>query len=480
MTPPYVASGIAPFRMHHFTNEFNYTGWHNFDMQDYAATHGFDAVAPYVRDRDAWNNLPTDTIRLHWGTFVHWEGWMAEHGIPAHRYDLLADRDLVSELKPAAAEWYNGSLLAMLDLEHALPAPQQVDGYPHDGDDAERAKWRQNYYDGYAATLVATAKAVRLDGAPSIGIYGWQPFRKTWFGLEDAVVDPATYWEWHAFGRKIYDAYDVMHPDVYCFYFDPANVAFTLANVDLCRKLIESEPVRKPMRPYYWTLLHGGDAKYHWWKDQPIYNEEARARTTLAFFAGIDGIVEWNWSDLGSHIKPPPIEPGRDVMVGHAFDATTDDGRTATIKRYDIVRIIAVSDGRVHLRRHLRGLQDLPPDAPSFVVDRALLQSHLRPAAGAIAAVIEGLALVKPLEYILRHGEVAVDVSAQRQFAEHLPIVRRVTLDGLHVMATYDPGCVYGGEPRDIVLADFAGRHGMTLTLPADAQVRLFVVRDPR
>ncbi len=41
---PYVARGIKPFRLHYFNCEFNYGGWHNFAMADYAAAHGFNII----------------------------------------------------------------------------------------------------------------------------------------------------------------------------------------------------------------------------------------------------------------------------------------------------------------------------------------------------------------------------------------------------------------------------------------------------
>lgn len=105
------------------------------------------------------------------------------------------------------------------------------------------------------------------------------------------------------------------------------------------------------------------------------------------------------------------------------------------------------------------------------------LTRHLRPASEAVAATVEGMALVKPFEYHLRHGEVKVDVPAQEQYAKSLPIVRRVKLGKTHVLATYDPMCLHGGQPREIVLPDFDGRQGLTLKLPADQQTRVFVLR---
>ena len=89
-----------------------------------------------------------------------------------------------------------------------------------------------------------------------------------------------------------------------------------------------------------------------------------------------------------------------------------------------------------------------------------------------------GMALVKPFEHLLRHGEVKIDVSAHRQFAQTLPLVRRVELGGVHVVITYDPAVVHGGEPRNVVLPDFDGHRGLTLTLPADAETRIFVFEE--
>ena len=106
------------------------------------------------------------------------------------------------------------------------------------------------------------------------------------------------------------------------------------------------------------------------------------------------------------------------------------------------------------------------------------LLPHLRPSAEPVAAFIEGLALVKPFEYVLRHGEVKVDVPAQKQFGDELPIIRRVKLGRIHVVATYDPFVLHGGAPRPIVLNDFDGVRGRTLVLPADAKTRIFVLRD--
>ena len=118
-------------------------------------------------------------------------------------------------------------------------------------------------------------------------------------------------------------------------------------------------------------------------------------------------------------------------------------------------------------------------DQPVFAMARAELEPNLRPKSAPVSAMIEGLALVRPLEYTLRHGDVEIDVPAQQQFGQDLPIVRRVSLGPWHIVATYDPGCTFGGEPRSIHLEDFAGHAGLALELPADAQTRIFVLQEP-
>ncbi len=109
---------------------------------------------------------------------------------------------------------------------------------------------------------------------------------------------------------------------------------------------------------------------------------------------------------------------------------------------------------------------------------RDALLKHLRPKCEPVAGVIEGLALVKALEPILRQGEPKVDVPALDQFAKTLPIGRRVKFGRVHLLATFDPLCVRGGAPREIVLRDFDGRSGLTLMLPADAPTRIFALLD--
>ena len=177
-----------------------------------------------------------------------------------------------------------------------------------------------------------------------------------------------------------------------------------------------------------------------------------------------------------------------DATVKDAFvarrEAAPPDAAPVAFKRYDAVRIQSVDEktGLVRFQRvekgNPRGQYGLTDDKPVYAMPKAELLPHLRPRSEPVAAMIEGMALVKPFERILRRGEVKIDVTAQRQFAHALPIVRRVKLGRLHVLATYDPLWEEHAEPRQIVLEDFDGHQGLTLVLPADAQTRIFVLRE--
>ena len=484
---PYVARGIQPFRFRYFNNEFSYGGWHNWAMQDYAITHGFNVVYPYNRKPMDWSHAPKGTKWLRWGGFVDWPKWLKKHDIGALRYDKLLDMDIVQMLENEHVFKPNpGYDQLMIDMEHPRLAPEklrQQPWYPRAGDETERRTFEKTYYEGYALTYTAPIRAARQMGWKNISVYGWEPFLRTYWGLENVRLDPATDWAWNAFGRRIYQAVDILNPSVYCFYWTPNNVAYTLANIDLNMKLVEAMPNRKPVRPYYWTLLHGGGGEKRWWTNQPMVNEDVRAMTACCFFAGCDGLVLWNWSGTGNHHRPPTLKPGVDVMVGRGFEWKTG-GHPAVFKRYDVLHIVEVAPaGNVTFRRiekdNPRGKYGLTDDKPIYTMPRDELRPHLRSDSDPVSAMVEGLALVKPLEYLLRHGEVKVDMPARKQFAETLPIIRRVKLGPYHVIATYDPLCVHGGPPRRIVVTNFDGRKGLTLDLPADAETRIFVLRVP-
>ncbi|MFP4055384.1 MAG: hypothetical protein ACLF0G_00770 [Candidatus Brocadiia bacterium] len=493
---PYVARGIRPFRFRYFHNEFSYGGWHNWAMADYAVTHGFSILFPYNHAIEGWEHLPEGTRWLKWGGFVDWPRWLPEHGIPEGRYDRLARLDVAALLRREEIFGPNpGFHYLMIDMEHPVLDPEELRQQPwfpagaagHLCLAAMRA-----YYDGYAKTYTAPVRAARDAGWHNISVYGWQPFRRTYWGLEEARVHPATHWPWTAFGRRIYEAVDVLNPSVYCFYWTPRNVAYVLANIDLNMKLVRSMPQRKPVRPYFWTLLHGGGGGWRWWRGQPIRDQDVRAMTALAFFTGIDGIVLWNWSGTGNHHRPAlqhkDPQTGQwvchDVMVGEPFERTAEGAaRPTRFVRYDALHVLSVEEGAVRFQRIRKddpganyGVGD---EMPVYAMGRDELLPRLRAKSEPVAAMVEGLALAKAFEYILRHGEVHIDVPAQEQFAEQRPIVRRVALGRFHLLATYDPLWTEQGQPRQVVLDDFAGHEGLTLVVPADAQTRLFVLKGP-
>ncbi len=476
---PYEAEGIEPFRFEHFTNEFSYGGWHNWHMHEYAVTHGFSVLSPYRYAPGEWGHLPEATHWLKWGGLVNWHTWMDERGIEQRHYHELADLDLLSLMLKEEALAYNPQFdQLMIDLEHGKFGPEALrekDFYPADASEAARAAFEERYYDAYAQTYVAPVEAARQNGWSDISVYGWAPFGRTWWGLEKATADPATDWAWNAFGREIYNAVDILNPSVYCFYWSRKNVAYTLANIDLNMQMIAAADERKPMRPYYWNLLHGGGGGDRWWKGQPIPGEDMRAMAAMCFFTGCDGLVLWSWSGTGNHHRPR-VEPEAWVMVEESFQCPPADGDDAVaFERYDVLRIDAVEDDTVRFRLLRRERQEpLKDDDPVFTMTRGDLEPLLRPASSPISAMIEGLALVKPLEYLLSHGEVIVDVPATEQYGQTLPIVRRVALDGYHAIATYDPLALFDDEKRSVTIT-LAG--GSRLTLPADEQVRVFVVK---
>lgn len=487
-TAPYVAGGIQPFRFRHFTNEFSYGGWHNWAMHDYASTHGFQVVYPYNHKPDDWTHLPVGTSWLRWGGFVDWRKWLPEHGIEDGRYDLLPAMDVKGELvKANVFKLDPGYDQLMIDMEHGLLSPDALrkqDWYPADAPEQERADFEKRYYDGYALTYIAPVQAAREAGWRNISIYGWQPFGRRWFGIEKAEVDPDTDWAWNAFGKAIYDEVDILNPSVYCFYWSSQNVAYTLANIDLNMRLVNSCDVRKPVRPYYWTLMHGGGGGWRWWRDQPLSSEETRAMTAACFFTGCDGLVLWNWSGTGNHHRPGKLAKDVDLMVGIPFElAPEGSDEPRRFARYEVLHVLDVSeDGTVRFQRVERdkpaenyGIRD---DRPLFSMSGEALNPYLRCASEPVAAMVEGLALAKCVEYCLRNGEVKIDIPAQLQFKETLPIVRRVKTGPYHIVLTYDQDWAAQEGPRRIALEDFDGVPGRRVTFPADAQTRLFVLRD--
>ncbi len=494
---PYVAKGIRPFRFRYFNCEFNYGGWHNFAMTDYVSAHGFNILYPYTRTVEKEAHLPEGTRWMNWGGFIDWLKWFEEHHLPQGRYDILVDMDLVAihlaedkfSRVPQTDRLSDLATSLMIDMEHSVLPPERLreqDWYPREAGLAKRAAFEKRYYDGYAQTYISAIQAARKQGWDNISLYGWAPYGRTWGGLERPEAAPGEDFAWNAFGKSIYDATDIINNSVYCFYWSPNNVAYVLANIDSNMRFVNAMPERKPVRPYFWTLLHGGGGGWRWWRGQPLANEEQRAMTAAAFFTGGDGLVLWNWSGTGNHHLPPPLKSDADVMLKEAFDWRPEDAsadaRPQSFRRYDVLHLLDVDEEKqiVRFQRIQPEAKDrgIGPEYPAYVMPVEQLKAHLRASSEPVAAMIEGMALVKPLEYLLRHGEVKIDVPAREQFQNTLPIMRRIKLGKIHVILTYDPAVIYGGDPRTITLKNFDGHRGLTLKLPADSETRIVVLKE--
>lgn len=496
--PPYVARDIGPFRFRHLDVEFHYDGSRQstWPICEYATTHGFNRLSLYKVNTTNWGHLPAGT---DWAKVsgYYWANWFKAHQLEPNRWDQLAEAAERGErLIPEGALKPNAAFSRyMVDLEFGglLPADdlRRQPWYPADAGEATRAAFEKRYYAGYALAFSEPGRAAHRDGWQTVSIYAWQSFRQTWYGLDPRIqLDPTTPWVRH-FLDSIYDAYDILHLDGYCYEWSPRNVAFALRTADEGRSYVQTRPTPKPVRLYASTVILNKPACGPWLRVQPLPNEEMRAIVALQFFTGVDGIIQWCFAGNNDHTRPPDLMRFADkpqatnvVQVGHTFAARDAAGTAHAFKRYEFLRVQNVDTNTgtasfYRIRADTR-LEDQPPDRESVcALPCAELGAVLRPVSEPVAAFIEGLALVRPLEYTLRHGEPKQDIDMQRAWSEILPIVRRVTLGNLHVLATYDPAVVHGGAPRRITLDDFGGNKGLTLVLPADEQVRLVLLKSP-
>ena len=511
---PYMASNIAPFQFDHFTVEWNYGGYHTREMRDYALLHGFDLAYLYRQSASEVPVAPSEY--LQW-TGMNWNRWMADNGYEHQRWDQLPQRqamvdEILAEEKFAHIE---GHKHLMIDMEYpSVPMNtaelRAQDWYPSATPDLE---FEQQYYDGFVKTQLVAAEAAHEQGWEKVGFYGWSPFRRQWWGLENAAVNADEDWSWNAYGKSIYNAelLDVIYPSVYSFYWSDQNVAYTLANTDLNLQYVNSEETQKPVRPYFWNALHGGGTGWRWWRNLPMRNEDAAAMFAMNFFTGADGLVLWSWSgtanpnmveidvidcdlDCGIDSGSYATQGNYSVKDSFAVVATDTDAwgsEPMQFEQYDAIVVIAVDidSSMAYFQRvdktnkdDLYGI-DLgwqtgqPATHPVYAMDTAALASLLRATTEPVASMIEGLALVKPFERLLREGEPKVDVLAQTQFGETLPIVRRVEYEDYQIVITYDPQWQLHDEPRTIYLEDFNGNGGLDVVLPADQHPRIFVLQ---
>lgn len=488
-TAPYVAERIAPFAFNRFSNVLNYGGWHTNELVAYGAMHGFGTVYPYVDAPAARPELPQGTRFMTW-VVVNWGAELLPRmGLPAGRWDLLAGRALDHAL--AGIRWpplpSDGFEQLMLDMEDAIAAPVALrlePWYPRAADAATRRRFERDYYDGYVRTRAVTIEAARRRGFRRIGIYGDDVVKPAWFSL--LAGDAAGDGHWDAYQSRIVELVDVVHANLYFYFWSPRNVAFALTVLDLERQRLEALPARKPSQPYFWTLMHGGsDAPWIWNRELPIPTEDARAVTLLALMSGVQGITQWNWSDTGSHVSVPRPAVGTDLQLGSALEARRVDGRgSRRFGRYDALHVVEVADPDLRFRAIDRA-STAPPwgageDRPLYAASSRDLLRAVRTRAEPMAGVVEGLALARAVESLLADGVPANDArDTQRAFVEAGVVHRLVRTGRWFLLATYDPAVLHGGRPRRVELRDFAGIRGLRLRAPADSNVRLWIIEAP-
>lgn len=510
---PYRARQILPFRFHHFTNEFSFTGYFNWEITDYALEHGFNAANfADVPDMRVTSDIPVaNSKRIRWSGF-NWDQWRVSHGIDEPRLDLMPSRaellqDLLNNDIFSAVSDEIGHDYYMVDLESpALPLTldelREQSWYPSSAETPD-LDFEERYYNGYVNTILASIDTAKAHGWLSIGTYGWVPVPPTqvWW---DQEIKPESHWAWDRYGKSLYQTLDVIYFSTYLFYWDDKNVAYSLGATDYNLEMIAGESLHKPVRPYISNLYTGGGGGYRWWKWLPIRNEDMMARTAMNFFTGADGLVFWSDSMveedgiLHNHHRVDLMED-KDYSVKDPFAFQpffTPIGTTplTSVKRYDALHVLDLDE--VNQEVYFQIVQpalprpygidlewqanttSVQPRNPIYKTGIPELKNHLRAKSEPIASIIYGMALARPFEYTLKNGEVKIDVPAKVQFRDILPIVRRVKFGDYHIVISYDPQWQKAFRtPRTVTLENFDGIDGLDLQIPADAKTRIFVLK---
>ena len=490
---------------HHFVNEFSYTGRHNWEMTDYALMYFNAANYTGVAPRDFSEVPVSDSLSMRWNGFS-WNGWMTGHGFGADRFDLLPSRAQLSQILlnnnlPYEADRGHYHAYFMVDLEDPAMAMdlntlRAQTWYPPSI--LPDLAFENRYYNGFVNTQLAAVDAAKAQGWPSVGLYGWMPFLGHWGNYATTTVNPATDWAWNRYGKYICRGLDVIYFTTYFFYWNEFNVAYALARTDFNFQMIADESVQKPLRPYISNLIYNPTPEYRWWNELPVRTEDFTARTAMNFFTGTDGLVFWGDSDVTNHHQVELAER-EDYSVKSLFSAPvylTPIGTTplSSIERYEAIHVLDID--QMSSTVYFQVVQpDLPrpygidlgwqvgsisvvPKYPIYRMGISNLKNHLRRKSEPVAALIEGLALVRPFEYTLKHGEVKIDVPSKIQFRDVLPIIRRVKLGDYHIVITYDPRWQTYPAGRNIQLEDFDGVENLELNFPADAKTRIFVLKN--
>lgn len=191
----------------------------------------------------------------------------------------------------------------------------------------------------------------------------------------------------------------------------------------------------------------------------------------------------------------------KDTFSTSLFLAAPGKTPVTSVKRYDVIHVLDIDQNTQEVFFQIAQTDPLPGGPygispfgidlgwqrgplgvfhqyPIYRSGTSMLKSHLRAKSEPVAAVIEGLALVRPFEFTLKNGEVKIDVLAQKQFYYTLPIIRRVKLGNYHIVITYDPQWQKFPTGRNIVIEDFDGNQGLDLNFPADAKTRIFILHE--
>ena len=484
---PYQAKGISPFRLNQFNCNFNYGGRNNYDMQDYASTHGFNTIYPFRRTPEQISVFPAGTKIASWrGIFKYRNNWWKDQKLPKARYDLLTSdqfRPEPSELRGSTDPAKVDSL--MLDMEHAPPLAleslKKQKWYPK----ADNKEFDRRYYAGYAKSLTSTVDTYRSLGFKNIGIYGWSPLARSWYPM--LSDKPLSRESWEMFGKQVCDSVDVIYNSVYCPYADSKNVAYVLANIEETVRRAQELNKPKPVRPYFWPLISGGGGGDRWWQEVPHLNEDQEAMIAMAFFLDIDGLVIWNWSGQSNHhiasfdtFMGKPAKRG--LMVGKPFNLDDTAGQSHQFARYDYLHVNDSKDGILSFQKvYPKEKEDnfgISSERPAFKIDFKTLAPFLRARSEPISSVIRGMALIQPFEASIRKGIPQADFDSREVFRQNLPLYRRVKTGNYHFVITYDPQTIRTGKDSNIVVENFGDKKGLDLVFPADQQPRIYIVSE--
>lgn len=503
-SPPYKVPQLRNFRFNYFTNEFNYGGWHMFNAVDYACLHGFDTIFPYTRDPLGITHMPAGTKFMTWPGW-EWDPFMTAKSIPLGRWDKLweiGEANLATQVRDygflagrSGSDWDS----CMIDVENWCYSPTELrtqPWYPSSDTEANRIAFEKKYYDGFALSKYVFVTAARAKGFRNISMYGLSPYGKIgWWGLDTDPAQPAGDWFWNLVAKQVTARLDIVNDSVYTYYWSPQNVAYTLAHNDLNLRYMATLPTvqRKPLRCYYENQCIGGNGgvrppTWAWYFNQPLMNEDMRAMAFMCFFTGANGLVLWNWSGTGNNNIPVDINT-EFASLGYCDVHLKDDlvatdqrtGLPVTFHRYDPLHITAINSGVATFQKIIwwdwANNYGCIPANPTYTASVADLQAHTRAPNESLAGLFEGLAMAKVVEYTLAHGRPMLDFDPQLTFKNESVVCRRVRLNEINLVATYDPKALfYGNAPRSVALTNFDGVPGLNVTLPADAQPRLYVL----